>query len=178
MGVKKALALFVVLCVFLNVLLTVFGRGGFGCFIIVASLCLYIGLPLLVASAIFYTVAKFKSSGKLKVVSNFCFYSALLLGSSVLSFFSGGVLLDYDISKAKRYCESLVPALDEYKDVNGNYPKSLTRVSDQKKVPRLLRRNSYYSSDGDSFEYFFMDPGGMMNGFGFSSNDRQWYEWH
>lgn len=177
MLVKKKLVLFAVLFLLLNVLLTVFGRGGFGHFIIVAVLCLYIGLPVLGASAILYRVAKYKSSDKIRVVSKFCFYLAVLLGSSVASVFSGGVLQNSDISKAKMYCESLIPALDGYKDVNGNYPKSLTEVSDQEKVPRLLMEGSYYSSDGDSFSYSFSDPGAFMAWFAFSSKERQWYEW-
>ncbi|MCF7955939.1 MAG: hypothetical protein K9M75_09075 [Phycisphaerae bacterium] len=178
MLVKKKLVLFAVSCVLLNVLLTVFGRGSFLHGIIVIGVCLYIGLPLLIVSGVSNYIGKVKFSGKALAVSQYSFYFAVLLWSSVISVYLGGIWLEHDISTAKVYCESLVPDLDDYKVVNGHYPESLTAVSDQTVVPRLLMEDSYYRSFGDSFEFSFDDPGGMMNGFAFSSKDRQWYEWH
>ena len=104
---------------------------------------------------------------------------AILLSFVFLSVFTGNMVLDHDIKKAKRFCEDLVPLLDAYQKANGEYPGGLNKIPPKdKKPPRIVRGDSfYYSREGDSFSFSFSDPGGMMNGWGYSGKHKEWYEW-
>ena len=105
----------------------------------------------------------------LVIVFTFCF----------LSIFTGNMILDNDIKRAKRFCESLVPLLDAYQKENGEYPVGINNILPLNSKPLMLvrSRNFYYNREGDSFSFSFSDPGGVMNGWAYSGKHKEWYEW-
>jgi len=73
----------------------------------------------------------------------------------------GPMLASHDIEEAKKYCEYLVPRLNDHKLKTGSYPTDVNEVIPWwKPRPRLLE-NRFYLSDGQDFEFDFPDPRGF-----------------
>ena len=104
---------------------------------------------------------------------------AIVLLFVFLSIFSGNMVLEYDIRKAKVFCENLVPLLEAYKEENEQYPASVRKVLPKnQKLPLVLKDGNFvYSCYEGTFSFSFSDPGGFMNGWLYSGKDNTWYEW-
>jgi len=156
------------------------GRGSF--FHIVFSLwfALLFGLPaaLIAAAAFLFSLRWYRNV--LRWVATAALSITLVAGILVFSYVPGYVLARRDVHKAKRYCEELVPLLDAYKERTGHYPAAIDEVlPEDRPLPLLLKVRGFYiyHEETDSFVLDFTDPRGMMNGFDYNSDTRQWHEW-
>jgi hypothetical protein len=108
-----------------------------------------------------------------------CFAVAFVLFNPLISIPIGRALDNHDIAAAKRYCESLEPSLEQYKQTNGQYPADISRIPIQGSLPRLLRGGPFYFGNGDYHVFNFMPAGVFLfGGLEWYSGDRVWREWH
>ncbi len=162
----------------LNILATFIGRGSFLHVVSMLGLAVWVVGPMLLSAAVVMVVAAKLRERKYFRVAYVLFLGLLVLGSLSISAYFGHFVRERDIAHAKRYCESLVPALDRHKNQHGQFPVSLDSTGRSGGVPRLLRGKSFYTSDGEEFRFEFGDPGALMAFVAYNSNQRAWYTWH
>ena len=86
------------------------------------------------------------------------------------------VVLYWDIQEravdgAKAYPALVAPMLEAYKQAHGTYPTNLDQLASKPSLPRLLRRNSYYS---DGQKYYFNFRGRFITTWYYDSGNRFW----
>ena len=70
----------------------------------------------------------------------------------------------WDINRAKAYCESMIPQIEEYRREHGYYPAfAELDLGNPLLIPHLLRDEVFYAravAEGDQHVYglFFLDP--------------------
>jgi hypothetical protein len=147
-------------------------QGGYLGILVSAALTLLILLPfgaflviaLLFAAAKHHDLSPFRSG----------FLAWLILFASVLIIFFGGSSFTwYRIHSARAYVDRAVVTLDSIKASTGLYPKHLP-IDQLGSPPTLLSYSAGYDSDGSSFRFEYWDPGGLMDGYEFTSTDRKW----
>jgi hypothetical protein len=163
------------LALLLNVLLVIFGRGSFLHIVFVFGAVVYIAVPGVVAGVVFWRVRQ--RGPTVRVLAKLAFAVSAVAASTIISGLVGTAVLARDIANAKRYCESLIPKLEQYRSAHGIYPTDLSALRDRGVPPRLLRDEDYYHSNGLGYSFSFGDPGGMMNGFARDQQSANWEEW-
>ena len=152
------------------------GRGSFAHYLAVFALGIYVGVPAAVICLCSWLVRdRFPFAGRMARGAGLV---ACVSASALLSLVPGTALAKRDIAAARSYCDSLIPAIDQYQRTHGVFPSNIVFVAKDREVPRLLRGVTYYWSDGNEFIINFGDPRGMMNFIGYSSETRRWSEWH
>lgn len=158
------------------------GRGSFIHWFAVMVIATYVGVPALVIGACSYFLRnRFLFAQRLARVAALV---AVVSASTLVSLIPGRELVKGDIAAAKKYCESLIPEIDEYQRAHGAYPLDISLIPQSGEVPRLLRGSQsrgefcQYWSDGSEFSFNFGDPRGIMNFIGYNSHVRRWSEWH
>lgn len=91
-----------------------------------------------------------------------------------LSLGLGRGLAAIDEHDAKSYVKKVIPLLEAAKKKTGLYPTDLNAIPNLPSLPRYLRSPHAYTSDGKTFRFEYWDPRGMMDGYYFSSEERQW----
>ena len=168
--------LVVVASALLNGVAIVAGRGSFYHLLAVLGAAIYVGVPALIGFVCSRLVReRVPLARRLAPVAGAV---ALVSASTLLSLVPGAAVARRDIAAARSYCESLIPAIDEYQRTHGAFPSNIVFVAKDREVPRLLRGVTYYWSDGTEFTINFGDPRGMMNFIGYNSETRRWSEWH
>lgn len=123
-----------------------------------------IALPLSLLAIFFLWKAKKNSE---EVFRNVGITLAVVAGILLLQYLVipiGKQVSNYQIDKTQQYCESLIPAIEEYKQVNGKYPETLDDfLSPEAEVPALLQKRSFYIKTGDTFNFAFIEPDSYLN---------------
>ena len=91
--------------------------------------------------------------------------SVLLLLFSILILWRGRQAY-YEPRKleAMRFCEALIPEVEEAKQREGEYPKTIDPTWLQgKAIPQLLRPNDFYDSGSGMYRFHFRNPGDFMD---------------
>lgn len=158
----------------LAVILTLGGRGSFLHVSSVVAVNLWIGFPLLMVAAGARIVWKFDRSYGVRRVMTSSLLAVGLLSFQLLTIPAGKIVLARDIQKAEAYCESLVLTLDQLKEKQGAYPKSQEQIIKEPDLPRILRSDHFYWSNGQIFTLTFADPAGPLNFYEFNSARRKW----
>jgi hypothetical protein len=130
---------------------------------------LWLGAPLLVAACVL--AFKRQVSGAL-----LCIGAAGLIA---LQLGIGMGFLWWDIYRSQRYCESLVPILDEIYLEQRRYPPTLEAD------PRLPQPPAWqfdtglinYYSDGATFAFEVVNPAEIFAGFVYRHDARRWEAW-
>jgi K+ transporter len=135
----------------------------------------FIGLPLFIICVIYLLIANRISNARFINGAWTGITVALVICSTLLSIPIGNRLLDHDIHKAKTFCESLIPLIEQSKTQDAVYPQYITAVLGNRNPPRLLGP-SFYWSDGTNFTFVISDPSTLMGGFEWSSQVRDWHE--
>lgn len=102
-------------------------------------------------------------------------FGLVCVGALVISFALSKWLGSVDESNARSFVARVVPMLDAEKKRIGAYPADLNSISNLPSRPLYLRQPNVYKSDGKTFIFSYIDPHGMMDGYCFSSEDRQWH---
>ena len=159
----------------INVVLTLIGHGRFMFDILILAACLWIAVPLFIFSGIFLAIAYRKPNSFMIDIGQWIMLVSLVIGSTWTSIYMGGFLNQREIRKAKTYCEQLAERLDQVKEQNGSYPADLVGIIDQSDLPEVLNGgNLHYHSHVTNFSITFSDPGGLMSGWNFLGNTKEW----
>jgi|GEM_PF-4464863 len=102
---------------------------------------------------------------------------SLLWGSVSLSYPVGWQLTEWQVDRAKAYCESLVARLEAYKAEHGRYPASIDMVAGDKEIPRRLREQKlrFYHGDASGYGFTVDDPRLIFGFWVYGSSGGKWY---
>ena len=99
---------------------------------------------------------------------------SVLVAAGALSYVPGRMVNQWDVLEARRYCHRLIPHLEESRARNGAYPPDLGGVEAPPGTrPRLLKRNFYFSN-GETYDFEFIDPAGLYHRYHYDSAQRDW----
>ena len=161
--------------IFAALILTFWGRGNFLHITAVVAANLWIGFPLLMVAAGARIVWKFDRSYRVRRVMMTALLAVGVLSFQLLTVPAGKIILARDIRKAEAYCESLILTLDQLKEAQGAYPRSQEKIiKEPDDLPRILRSDHFYWSNGQIFTLTFADPAGPLNFYEFNSARRKW----
>ena len=134
----------------------------------------------LVISGVAWVVSCFQYKEPLRWVATITLATATFPVVVVISVPLAMISAQGDIVTAKQYCEDLVPALEDYKNTHGWYPKSVEGLLPKWRWrPRLLRKEQikFYESDGNHYVFKFLDDGFIPNVYYMKSHKvREWHQ--
>ncbi len=78
------------------------------------------------------------------------------------------------VATAKEYPARVAALLEGYRQAHGAYPTSLDQLPARPPVPRLLRGEHGYHSDGRSYSFSFGQPGGFIDTWEYDSGTQIW----
>jgi hypothetical protein len=99
---------------------------------------------------------------------------ACIAQSCLISFQVSLMLRRSDIAQSKAYCDRLIPELERYKQANGRYPRRLDEIPVADPLPTLLRKNSFFSSDGGVFSFTLPASGPFSQDNCYNSRTGEW----
>lgn len=102
-------------------------------------------------------------------------FFGLLLLSGLLSFAIGAGIHQYYHQQTRSFVERVVPELDAFKAHHGVYPKTLQEIG-VNDLPLYLRGSGGYDSDGETFEFMYLDKSRLFDFYIFDSKSRQWID--
>ena len=161
----------------LNLALIFLGRGDlmvsyFGIWVSVR-----IGIPLLVASFIIIGIGVKRKSQRSRNTGAWCLTIAFAILSTLSAIPIGNRVLKSDMARAKAYCESLVPSIEERKNQTGLYPRRLSDLPGGRGASWFLPRCDYHS-DGTNYHFSIINRGDMMGGVDYNNTSRTWFYWN
>jgi len=143
-------------------------------FILGVAPLLWIGLPATLLGVILLLVAVRTGRSRrpsliiLSIVCGFACFVGLAIPTN-------HYIQTQAVAAAKAYPERIAPLLEQYRRVHGAYPASLDQLPPRPRVPRLLRSNYGYHSDGQHYTFSFPQPGGMIDVWDYSSETHTWH---
>lgn len=145
------------------------GRGNWAHQVASLGALLWLGVPLLIA-ALVLTVSR-RVRGAL--------YCVGAVGSIALQLGFGMAFLSWDIYRSQRYCESLVPILDEIYRVERQYPLTMEAEPLLPAPPPWQFDTGLinYYSNGASFTFEVTNPAELFGGFTYRHDARRWEKW-
>lgn len=153
----------------LTLALGLLGRGDWLHQVLSLGALLWLGVPLLVTAG--FLIFKRQTGIALSCVG--------LAGVIALQLGVGIGVLHWDIHRSQRYCESLVPILDDIYHSDRRYP--LTLAADSRLPPppswQFDTELINYYSDGASFAFEITNPAEIFAGFVYRHDSRHWEEW-
>jgi len=162
--------------VVLNAFLILWGRGSFLAAIISLGSSFWIGLPVLILSAVFFSIAARKNNPRFMSISTSGIAVAAVIFSTILSIPIGSRLGAHETHKAKAFCEALVPRMEEIRSQTGAYPRDLSNLLDGLRPPSLFEPK-YFHCDGTNFNFTIVDPGSIIGGWSYESTTKKWHYW-
>jgi hypothetical protein len=145
------------------------GRGNWAHQVMSLGALLWLGVPLLVTACV---LALKHRVGVASLCVGVVAVIALQLGVGV-----GFVY--WDIYRSQRYCESLVPILDEIYLAEHRYPLTLEAESRLPPPPSWQFDTGLinFYSDGATFSFEVANPAEIFAGFVYRHDARRWEEW-
>ncbi len=174
---KRLTGIFLIWSVLINGALAYFGRGSFSHTLFAIGFVVCIALPVFaIWFVVFVVLQTIKEAWPFHRVLLGC---AVLAASTVISVPFGNALNHHDIEQAKKYCELLVPRIEDHRVHHGKYPQRLALLGDIPEPPYLLKENpsACYFADDLRYGFTFSDPAEMMGGWHYDSETRQWKTW-
>lgn len=141
----------------------------------VIGICGVIGVPTLMVAWIQHMLVQEVTRPMAKTLAVGCF--ALL---QAIGLFIGNNLYANDVRQAKKFCESLVPTIENVKKQYGRYPQNLEKiVKPEIKLPRLIvsQSETYYWASSKAYGFSFNNPRrwAKPDKLCFSSDRKEWY---
>ena len=102
-----------------------------------------------------------------------------LVSIIILSFYGCVKYYTKEATKAKTFCESLIPHLEEFKQKHGYYPSKInTNWFKGQKLPQLIRPEDFYIYvTSNRYELHYKNPAIYYdNVFGYDSEQKIWYQ--
>ena len=88
---------------------------------------------------------------------------------------ANGYVHDLAVREAQAFPSLIESSLENYRSSHGHYPKKLSDLSPQPNIPRLLRTDYGYQSDGNSYTFSFSKPGGLIDLWRYSRDSKRWW---
>ncbi len=161
----------------LNLPLVLLGRGSFLQGMAVTALVVLLAAPAALIGGVALLSCYLGRSSWERGVAQGALGLAAVLGSTVASIPAGLAVHQVDVRDAKGYCEGLIPRLEEFRRGHGSYPTDLSQLGRLPPPPLLLRGETFYHSNGDEYDFDFLDPAGMFNGYHYDGEAGQWHRW-
>ena len=148
-------------------------QGTFGHWILIISVGLFLGAPLVLFMALWFLIGLKRTGGIPSGLRN-TFLSAVIAGVALLlSIGTGTAIHHWQIHEARAYVAEMVPLLDGYREKHGRYPDTLAALAAPD--PPALMQDSYSCSEkSDFFRFEYWDEAGIMAGYYFDSSSREW----
>ncbi|HMO41664.1 MAG TPA: hypothetical protein PKE26_17045 [Kiritimatiellia bacterium] len=142
---------------------------------VVIAIALFIGVPLLLLASGALSVTSRHATANTPSWPIRCFIAGILVVSTLLAPYLGGLIVDYRIRNAQNASIAVIKQLDQWKSERGQYPAVLSDLMvDQSQLPSLLRQSRAYSSNGTNFWITLSRPNAFIDVHTFSSIDRKW----
>lgn len=160
------------------IIFTFVGRGSVNHWLIIESMLILIAGPMALLSLIVLLISRFFSPSLMRWLATFTQAIVLIILIQVLSLVSGKMVYIYDMRTAQKYCESLIPALEQYKTKHNIYPAELGMLEYEptEPFPALLELGTFYNSSGDSFRFYLPDPASERSWYEYASKPRKWIQ--
>ena len=152
------------------------GRGSFTSFFLVLALILYAGAPLFLLSLILWGIARYRRKDSWARDAKRGLFVSLCLAALMFPTWGADRVAKYDVTRAKAFCESLLPELNDIHAKTGAYPEDISTLESYKNPPWLLRYESFYYSNGDSFSFSFHDNVTLLESWTLKDSEQTW--WH
>ncbi|MCP5531779.1 MAG: hypothetical protein H7A48_01250 [Akkermansiaceae bacterium] len=146
--------------------------GGFIHTIIARFLCIWIAAPAAILLMV-TGIEKLRHRDQARGMSSFMVGCAGI-ALTILGFTGGGAAaFQYRESEVRTFVAQVVPLLDAHKKTTGSYPLHLDEVTDQR-LPHYLKGSGRYTSDGDTFTFYYENPDSIMSGLMLTDSHRTW----
>ena len=162
--------------VMLNTILILWGRGSFLAAIIALGASFWIGLPVIIVSAVCFAIAARRNSARLMSIAGSGIAAGLVIFSTLLSIPIGNKFVDHDVHEAKAFCEDLVPKMELIREQTGGYPRDISALLGGIYLPHLFEPR-WYHCDGTNFSFTIVDPGTIMGGWSYDNQRKKWDYW-
>lgn len=96
-----------------------------------------------------------------------------LVAAQVPAMFLGVHIQLWQVDRAKRWCETLVPSIEQWRARTGSYPEGLADLGLELDPPRFCTSSLHYRPNAEGFVLDFSD-GGWLSGYEFDSRERTW----
>ena len=161
---------------FFALIFTWFGRGSALQSDIVMTLAIVIAGPLVILSLILTKLNRRWNSPAVHWLTTIILACALIILLQVLSLAGGKIVHAYDMKEAKKYCESLIPPLEDYNRKYHYYPGDLgfLEFESNRPFPRLLELGTFYKATEYYFRFYLTDPGAEHTWYEYSSIVKKW----
>ncbi len=133
---------------------------------------IWIGLPLIAVCLALLLVGLY-TERSIRTALMLLGWSIAIVFLAMVAIPANAFLQDHAVENAKVYSEKIDGLLEEYRRDHGAYPSSLDQIPSAPPMPRLLRRNDYYS-DGETYSLDFQVPGGLLDRWHYTSETHQW----
>lgn len=161
----------------LNTALILWGRGNFLAIVLPLIASFWVGLPLFLLSAICLWIALQKKKKKLKAIAAWGIALSLTIFSTVGSMPVGCLVHKRDVRRTQKYCESLIPILEENKKETGAYPTTIDKVMAGREIPGVLLEWRYFSK-GTDFRFDIHDNASIgFDTWTYESKKGHWHYW-
>ena len=136
-----------------------------------------IGLPVFFIGLALWWASKTSNSTRLQRTSTILLVISGLLIPQWVAIPFGQEISFRDVQKAKDYCESIIPSLENYKQMNGNYPETLDTILPQnEELPLLLQSGKFYSGGLNGFQFSFVQPDSFIDRlYVYDSGTKSWH---
>jgi len=141
---------------------------------VMGGLC-FIALPSMLGGAVLAINAHRSQSTHLMAAALRFLGVVVILSLQVPGLLLGAHLAAVDTRNAERFCESLVPKLEAWKQSRGSYPEKIEQVvENNSSLPRLLRSTPFYESEGTNFEFTVPDSPSLFRIRIYDSGNKSW----
>lgn len=165
----------ILIAVLASIILAFYGREKFYFWGIVSVIIFIIFFVSMILSIVFLVIGRNNKSPKLITLAKFSGLSilvSLILFSSVIM---AGSLAQYDTKQAKRFCDSTIFKIEQYKSKNKKYPDSIYQViSSDIKPPLRIKDYSFYQTDGKRYRFIVPVIGPNASAYVYESNEKNW----
>jgi hypothetical protein len=173
---RPAFVKLVIASAVLNALALYFGRGWWVHMVGVLAAMAWIGAPALVIGAVLWVVGfRYPAARRSAMVA---FVAGVVVASTIASVLVGQLVVSYDIARAKAYCETFIPAIEQYRRAHGTYPRDLRAIPQMAgSPPRLAGQGCQYTAVESGFTFTLLDPRRLMAFISYRDSERAWVEW-
>jgi hypothetical protein len=161
-------------CITAVVVWTLGSTGQFFLVALIVPCFLFFGLLLVLAwPARVILFRQNPRETKLGLSGAHCVLFLTAFGIQVVGFIGGIKLDDYRSRVAREWCESLAPALEDWRASHGEYPKELAQLGIELDPPRYCQKGLIYLAREGGYFLYFPDEG-LLSGWAYSSERGDW----
>ena len=134
----------------------------------------YLGIPITLGSLLLLLFPRTRAT----VLPGIGFAAMACLLISLLGAHHADQLKWEQNDRAREYCETLIPRLDEYHSIHGQYPDSIDEIiSQDMPLPSVYLKGKFYRNETNGFTFGWFDSPGFPLCSGSTSYNHQRKQW-